>query len=67
MLFMTGPLVTYFDPLRTMIALQLVPVLAEVAIIAMFTWQRTGSHRADGLTTGLLVTLYADAGTANHL
>ena len=67
MLYMTGPLVTYFDPLSTMIALQLVPVLAEVTISATFNWQRTGSHRADGLTTGLVVTLYAVAGTANHL
>ena len=66
-LFMTGSLVTAFDPLSTVIALQFVPVLAAVAIIATFTWQRTGSHRAGGLITGLLVTLYAVAGTATQV
>lgn len=65
-LFMTGVLITSFDPLSTVIALQFVPVLAAVAIIATFTWQRTGSHRAGGLITGLLVTLYAVAGTATQ-
>ena len=66
-LFMTGTLITAFDPLSTVIALQFVPVLAAVAIIATFTWQRTGSHRAGGLITGLLVTLYAVAGTATQV
>ena len=62
--FVTGSLVTAFDPLSTVIALQFVPVLIAVAIIAMFTWQRTGSYRVGGLMTGMLVTLYAVAGTA---
>ena len=66
-LFLTGSLVTAFDPLSTVIALQFVPVLAAVAIIAVFTWQRTGSHRSGGLITGLLVTLYAVAGTATQI
>ena len=63
----------HFDPLftsrasiSTVIALQFVPVLAAVTIMATFTWQRTGSHRAGGLITGLLVTLYAVAGTATQ-
>ena len=51
-LFMAGSLVTYFDPLSTVIALQFVPVLAAAAIIATFTWQRTGSDCANGLITG---------------
>ena len=66
-LFMTGSLVTAFDPLSTVIAIQFVPVLIAVAIIAIFTWQRTGSYRAGGLITGILVTLYAVAGTATQI
>jgi dienelactone hydrolase len=65
--FVTGSLVTAFDPLSTVIALQFVPVLIAVAIIAMFTWQRTGSYRVGGLMTGMLVTLYAVAGTATQV
>ena len=65
--FMTGSLVTAFDPLSTVIALQFVPVLIAVAIIAIFTWQRTGSYRTGGLITGMLVTLYAVAGTATQI
>lgn len=66
-LFMTGSLVTAFDPLSTVIAIQFVPVLAAVAIIAIFTWQRTGSYRMGGLITGMLVTLYIVAGTATQI
>jgi pimeloyl-ACP methyl ester carboxylesterase len=65
-LFATGTLITAFDPLSTVIALQFVPVLATVAIIATFTWQRTGSYRPGGLIAGLLVTLYVVAGTATQ-
>jgi pimeloyl-ACP methyl ester carboxylesterase len=66
-LFLTGSLVTAFDPLSTVIALQFVPVLIAVAIIAIFTWQRTGSYRPGGLIAGILVTLYAVAGTATQI
>ena len=66
-LFMTGSLVTAFDPLSTVIAIQFVPVLIAVAIIAIFTWQRTGSYRPGGLIAGILVTLYAVAGTATQI
>lgn len=65
--FITGSLVTAFDPLSTVIALQFVPVLIAAAIIAIFTWQRTGSYRTGGLITGMLVTLYAVAGTATQI
>ena len=65
-LFTTGSLITAFDPLSTVIALQFVPVLAAVAIIATFAWQRTGSYRPGGLIAGLLVTLYVVAGTATQ-
>lgn len=66
-LFMTGSLVTAFDPLSTVIAIQFVPVLIAVAIIAIFTCQRTGSYRPGGLIAGILVTLYAVAGTATQI
>ncbi len=66
-LFMTGSLVTAFDPLSTVIAIQFVPVLITVAVIAIFTWQRTGSYRPGGLIAGILVTLYAVAGTATQI
>ncbi len=67
LLFMTGSLITAFDPLSTVIAIQFVPVLIAIAIIAIFTWQRTGSYRSGGLIAGILVTLYAVAGTATQI
>ncbi len=65
--FMTGTLITAFDPLSTVIALQFVPVLSAVAIIGIFTWKRTGSYRPGGLIAGILVTLYVVAGTATQV
>ena len=65
--FMSGSLVTGFDPLSTVIALQFVPVLATVAVIGIFTWQRTNSHRPGALIVGMLVTLYVVAGTATQV
>jgi hypothetical protein len=67
LLFITGSLITAFDPLSTVIAIQFVPVLIAIAIIATFTWQRTGSYRSGGLIAGILVTLYAVAGTATQI
>jgi pimeloyl-ACP methyl ester carboxylesterase len=64
--FATGTLITGFDPLSTVIALQFVPVLGAVAVIAMFTWRRTGSHRPGAILVGILVTLYTVAGTATQ-
>ena len=65
--FMTGSLITAFDPLSTVIALQFVPVLIAVAIIGIFTWKRTGSYRPGGLIAGILVTLNVVAGTATQV
>jgi hypothetical protein len=65
--FMSGSLITAFDPLSTVIALQFVPVLTVVAIIGIFTWRRTGSYRPGGLIAGVLVTLYVVAGTATQI
>jgi dienelactone hydrolase len=65
--FASGVLLTAFDPLSTVIALQFVPILAALAIIAVYTSQRTGSHRAGALISGIFVTLYGVAGTATQL
>jgi hypothetical protein len=67
LLFATGRLVTGFDPLSTVVAIQFVPLLAIVAIIATFTWRRTGSAVPGALICGLLVTWYVVAGTATQV
>ncbi len=67
LLFATGRLYTDFDPLSTVIAIQFVPLLAIVAIIATFTWRRTDSHVPGALICGLLVTWYVVAGTATQV
>jgi len=64
--FATGTLVTGFDPLTTVIAIQFVPVLATVAAVITFAWSRTGSHRSGAVLAGMLVTLYVVAGTATQ-
>lgn len=63
---LTGQLPTALDPLSTVIALQFPVVLATVAVIAIFTWRRTGSYRPGAIIAGLLVTLYVVAGTATQ-
>jgi dienelactone hydrolase len=65
--FATGTLITGFDPLSTVIALQFVPILGAVAVIAIFTWRRTGSHRPGAILVGILVALYTVAGTATQV
>jgi pimeloyl-ACP methyl ester carboxylesterase len=55
-----------FVPLSTIIAIQFVPVFAICAIIATFTWRRTGSSLPGALICGLVVTWYIVAGTATQ-
>jgi pimeloyl-ACP methyl ester carboxylesterase len=55
-----------FVPLSTIIAIQFVPVFAICAIIATFTWRRTGSSLPGALICGLVVTWYVVAGTATQ-
>lgn len=64
--FATDTLITGFDPLSTVVALQFVPILIAVGLLATFAWRRTGSHRSGAVLIGLLVTLYVCAGTATH-
>ena len=55
-----------FVPLSTIVAIQFVPLLAIVAVIATFTWRRTGSSLPGALICGALVTWYVVAGTATQ-
>jgi hypothetical protein len=55
-----------FVPLSTIVAISFVPLLAIVAIIATFTWRRTGSSLPGALICGLFVTWYVVAGTATQ-
>ena len=55
-----------FVPLSTIIAIQFVPLLAIAAVIATFTWRRTGSSLPGALICGLVVTWYVVAGTATQ-
>ncbi|CAN5843882.1 alpha/beta fold hydrolase [soil metagenome] len=64
--FATGTLVTGFDPLTTVIAIQFVPVLAAVAVVMTLAWSRTGRHRPGAVLAAMLVTLYVVAGTATQ-
>ncbi|HEY5129075.1 MAG TPA: hypothetical protein VIJ35_17630 [Bradyrhizobium sp.] len=45
-----------FVPLSTIVAVQFVPLLAIAAIVATFTWRRTGSSLPGALICGLFVT-----------
>ena len=55
-----------FVPLSTIVAIQFVPLLAICAVIATFTWRRTGSSLPGALICGLFVTWYIVAGTATQ-
>jgi hypothetical protein len=55
-----------FVPLSTIVAIQFVPLLAISAIIATFTWRRTGSSVPGALICGIFVTWHVVAGTATQ-
>ena len=55
-----------FVPLSTIVAIQFVPLLAICAVIATFTWRRTGSSLPGALICGVFVTWYIVAGTATQ-
>ena len=55
-----------FVPLSTIVAIQFIPLLAICAVIATFTWRRTGSSLPGALICGLFVTWYVVAGTATQ-
>ena len=55
-----------FVPLSTIVAIQFVPLLAIAAIVATFTWRRTGSSLPGALICGIFITWYVVAGTATQ-
>lgn len=65
-LFSTGLLLTPTEPLNVIVALQFVPLLALVGVIAVFTWRRTNSYLPGALICALFLSWYVTSGTANH-
>jgi len=65
-LFQTGFLATPDEPLNTIVAIQFVPLLATVGVIAALTYRRTNSYVPGALICALLLSWYVTAGTATH-
>ncbi len=65
-LFINGKLLTPTEPLNTIVAIQFLPLLAIVAVIATFTYRRTNSYLPGALISALLVTWYIVAGQATQ-
>ena len=65
-LFSTGLLLTPTEPLNVIVALQFIPLLAFVGVVAVFTWRRTNSYLPGGLICALFLCWYVASGTANH-
>jgi hypothetical protein len=65
-LFSTGALPLPFEALNAIVAIQFVPLLIGLGLLAAYTWRRTGSYAAGGFIGGLMVTWYMVAGTATH-
>ncbi len=65
-LFNTGLLFTPKEPLNTIVAIQFVPLLAIVGVVAALTYRRTNSYVPGALICALLMSWYVTAGTATH-
>ncbi len=65
-LFINGKLLTPTEPLNTIVAIQFLPLLAIVGVIATFTYRRTNSYLPGALISALLVTWYIVAGQATQ-
>ena len=65
-LFVNGQLLTASEPLNTIVAIQFLPLLAIVAVIATFTYRRTNSYLPGALICALFVTWYIVAGQATQ-
>ena len=65
-LFATGVLLVPSEPLNTIIAIQFVPLLMVVGLIAAFTWRRTASALPGAFICALVICWYVTAGTATH-
>jgi pimeloyl-ACP methyl ester carboxylesterase len=60
----TGLLLTPDEPLNTIVAMQFVPILAVVGVIAAYTYRRTSDYAPGAFICALFVTWYIVAGTA---
>ncbi|MES2343540.1 MAG: alpha/beta fold hydrolase [Pseudomonadota bacterium] len=65
-LFLTGLLAVPQQPLNTIVAIQFVPLLAVVGVIAAFTYRRTNSYAPGAVICALVICWYVTAGTATH-
>lgn len=69
LLFSTDRLITFYmnDALRTVIAIQFIPLLCLVATVSTFAYRRTGSYLPGAFTCALFVTWNVVAGQATHV
>ncbi len=65
-LFMKGRLFTATEPLNTIVAIQFLPLMAIIGVIATFTYRRTNSYLPGALISAFLVTWYIVAGQATQ-
>ncbi len=65
-LFINGQLLTASEPLNTIVAIQFLPLMAIIAVIATFTYRRTNSYLPGALISALFVTWYIVAGQATQ-
>lgn len=65
-LFATGALPIPALALSAIVAIQFVPLLTALGIVAVHTWRRTNSYVPGALLGALFVTWYMVAGTATH-
>jgi hypothetical protein len=67
-LFIDGQLFTFFmnDPLRTIIAINFVPLMGIVGVVSTFLYRRTGSALPGALLCAGVVTWYVVVGQATQ-
>jgi pimeloyl-ACP methyl ester carboxylesterase len=66
-LFATGHLLVPAQALNAIISIQFLPLMSVLAIISVFTRQRTNHYLPGALISGLFVTWYIVASTATHV
>jgi pimeloyl-ACP methyl ester carboxylesterase len=68
-LFGTGRIVSFYmtDALRTVVAINFVPLMIVVAVISTFTYRRTGSYVPGALICAALVSWYVVVGQATQV
>jgi dienelactone hydrolase len=63
-LFLNGALPVPEEALNAIIAIQFLPLMAMIGVIAVFTWRRTNSPLPGAVIAGIVVSWYIVAGTA---